>query len=76
MATMIIDIDSGANIKSIITAMRQLKGVAKVKVQKEPKSEFNLYESLDRAFSDVRLMMDGKKKEKTVEEFLDELDEL
>ena len=39
-------------------------------------SDFNLYESLDRAFADVRLMMDGKKREKTVEEFLDELDEL
>ena len=35
-----------------------------------------LYESLDRAFADVRLMMDGKKKGKTLDELIDELDEL
>ena len=36
-----------------------------------PKSE--LYKSLDRAFADVRLMMDGKKKEKTLDELIEEL---
>jgi len=35
--------------------------------------EFNLYESLDHAFADVRLMLDGKKKEKTAQELLYEL---
>ena len=32
-----------------------------------------LYNSLDRAFADVRLMMDGKKRKKTAQEFLDEI---
>ena len=32
-----------------------------------------LYQSLDSAFADVRLMMDGKKKKKTLDELLDEL---
>jgi hypothetical protein len=39
----------------------------------EPEPEFNLYESLDRAFAEVRLMLDGKQKEKTAQEFLEEL---
>jgi hypothetical protein len=39
----------------------------------EAEPEFNLYESLDRAFADVRLMLDGKKKEKTLDELIDEL---
>ena len=36
-------------------------------------SDFNLYESLDRAFADVRLMLDGKKRKKPAEELLYEL---
>ena len=36
-------------------------------------SEFNLYDSLDQAFADVRLMIDGKKKKKTAQEFLEEM---
>ena len=35
-----------------------------------------LYQTLNRAFADVRLMMDGKKKGKTLDELIDELDEL
>jgi len=42
-------------------------------MHKETEPEFNLYESLDRAFADVRLMMDGKKKKKTAQEFLKEI---
>ena len=36
-----------------------------------PKSE--LYYSLNCAFADVRLMMDGKKRKKTLDELIDEL---
>jgi ribosome-binding factor A len=35
MTTIIVSIEKGANTRSITAAMRQLKGVAKVKVQKE-----------------------------------------
>ena len=45
--------------------------VKRKKVEVEP--EFNLYESLDRAFADVRLMLDGKKRKKPAEELLYEL---
>ena len=37
----------------------------------EPKSE--LYHSLNNAFADVRLMIDGKKRKKTLDELIDEL---
>ena len=39
----------------------------------EEEPEYNLYESLDRAFAEVRLMLDGKQKEKTAQEFLEEI---
>jgi len=35
MTTVIVSIENGANTKSIAAAMRQLKGVVKVKVQKD-----------------------------------------
>jgi cell division protein FtsX len=34
MRTMIVDMESGAYIRRVAAAIRQLKGVAKVKVQK------------------------------------------
>ena len=41
-------------------------------IQKEtPKSE--LYNGLNSAFAEVRLMLDGKKKGKTAQEFLEEI---
>ena len=73
MTTMIVSIESDANTRKISTAMRQLKGVAKVRVQKEKEPLFNLYDSLDHAFADVRLMIDGKKRKKTALEFLEEI---
>jgi hypothetical protein len=41
----------------------------------EDEEEFNLYESLNRAFADMRLMMDGKIQEKTLEEFILEMEQ-
>jgi len=43
------------------------------KTEERTEAEFNLYDSLDRAFADVRLMIDGKKKKKTAKEFLEEI---
>ena len=39
----------------------------------EDEPEFNLYEDLKSAFAEVRLIMDGKQKSKTAQEFLEEL---
>jgi hypothetical protein len=39
----------------------------------EDEEEFNLYESLNKAFADMRLMMDGKKPKKTADELLREI---
>jgi len=33
----------------------------------------NIYDSLDSAFADVKLMIDGKKRKKTAQEFLEEI---
>jgi hypothetical protein len=45
----------------------------RVKTATEQDAKFNLYDSLDRAFADVKLMIDGKKREKTLDELIDEL---
>jgi hypothetical protein len=72
MTTMIIEGNS-AQAKQFIKYARTLP-FAKIKKEKaKAEPEFNLYESLNRAFSDVRLMMDGKKPKKTLDEFLEEL---
>ena len=59
MTTMIVSIENGANTRGITSAVRQIRGVSKVRVQKEIYPEFNLYNSLDNAFADVR---DGRQK--------------
>jgi len=56
--------------KSIMALLQSIPQVITFEREK-PKNE--LYHSLDSAFRDVKLMMDGKKREKTIEEFLDEL---
>jgi len=63
--------DTSPQAKRLVSYLRTLP-FAKV-TQKRAESDFNLYESLDRAFADVRLMLDGKKKEKTLDELIDEL---
>ena len=72
MTTLIIE-DSTPQAKMLLAYVSTLPFVKINTEIKEP--EFNLYESLDRAFADVKLMLDGKKNEKTVEEFLEELKE-
>jgi hypothetical protein len=56
--------------KSIIAFLQSLPQVVTFEKTKE-KSE--LYHGLNSAFADVRLMLDGKKKEKTLDELIDEL---
>jgi len=43
------------------------------KEERKPAPKSELYHSLNRAFADVRLMIDGKKREKTAQELIDEL---
>ena len=59
--------------KSVITFLHSIPQAITIEKPAKPKSE--LYKSLDRAFADVRLMMDGKKKEKTLDELIEELQE-
>jgi hypothetical protein len=79
MTTLVIN-ENSAQAKQFVKFVRTLPFVTVKKEKKaakpEPEEEFNLYESLDRAFADVRLMMDGKKKGKTLDELIAELDEL
>jgi hypothetical protein len=74
MTTLIIE-DNSVQARQFIKFVRTLPFVTvkkeKTAVKSEP--EFNLYESLDRAFADVKLMMDGKKRKKTLDEFLEEI---
>ena len=71
MTTIIID-DNSTQAKKFLAYTRTLP-FAKVKRKSKAEPEFNLYESLNRAFADVRLMMDGKKRKKTAQEFLEEI---
>jgi hypothetical protein len=41
--------------------------------KKKEKKKSQLYYELDHAFGEVRLMLDGKKKKKTAQEFLEEI---
>ena len=70
MTTVVID-SSNPQAKKFLAYARTLP-FATVKRERKD-TEFEIYKSLDRAFADVRLMLDGKKKKKTAEEFLEEL---
>ena len=78
MATYQVQINERTSFgKSLVTFLQSIpQAVTFELTEKKPVTKSELYKSLDSAFRDVRLMMDGKKREKTVEEFLDELDEL
>ena len=60
--------------KSLVTFLQSIPQVVTFeKPVEETKPQSELYHSLNRAFADVRLMMDGKKKKKTLDELIDEL---
>jgi len=60
--------------KSLVTYLHSIPQIVTFeKPVENPAQKSELYHSLDRAFADVRLMMDGKKRKKTIEELIDEL---
>jgi len=60
--------------KSLVALLQSVPRVVTFeKAEKKPTPKSELYESLDRAFRDVRLMIDGKKRKKTLDELIDEL---
>jgi hypothetical protein len=75
METVILEYNAGnRQAEKLIEYIRSLRFVKIKKTEaKTEDEEFNLYETLDRAFADVRLMLDGKKKKKDAWEFLEEM---
>ena len=61
----------GRSIFAFLQSVPQVVTLEKPAKKHPPKSE--LYHELNHAFADVRLMMDGKKKKKTLDELIDEL---
>jgi hypothetical protein len=60
--------------KSLVAYLQSIPQIVTFDIPKSkpsPKSE--LYNGLNSAFAEVRLMLDGKKKEKSLDEFLEEL---
>jgi hypothetical protein len=83
MTTYQIEIDDATPLGKSIVALLQSANEAVVSVVKkkekkeltyeEVRNKSELHRSLDRAFKDVRLMMDGKKPKKTLDELIYEL---
>ena len=61
----------GKSVVAFLHSIPQVVAFDKTKEKQAKKSW--LYHELDRAFADVRLMMDGKKREKSLDELIDEL---
>ena len=61
----------GKSIIAYLHTIPQVVTIDKPNIKKEKKSW--LYYELEGAFADVRMMMDGKKKKKTLDELIDEL---
>ena len=60
--------------KSLVTFLQSIPQVVTFDMPIEkPAPPSELYKSLDRAFADVRLMLDGKKRKKTLDELINEL---
>jgi len=83
MATYQIEINEQIPLgKSIIALLKSADEAVLSVVKKREKRELtyeevvnksDLHRQLDSAFKDVRLMLDGKKREKTLDELIDEL---
>ena len=61
----------GKSLVEYLQSIPQIVSFEMPKAKSAPKSE--LYNGLNSAFAEVRLMLDGKKKEKSLDEFLEEL---
>jgi len=60
--------------KSVISYLQSIPQVVSFELpKKKEKAKSQLYNDLNSALAEVRLMLDGKKREKTVEELIDEL---
>jgi len=60
--------------KSLVTYLQSIPQIVTFeKPVENPVQKSKLYQSLDHAFADVRLMMDGKKRKKTLDELINEL---
>ena len=63
--------------KSVIAFLHSVPQAVAIEMPKKKEAKKSwLYHSLDSAFADVKLMRDGKKKGKTLDELIEELDEL
>ena len=73
MTTIVID-DNCVQAKQFVKYARTLP-FTKVKRKKAAPESANseLYDTLNRAFADMKLMMDGKKKKRTLDELIEEL---
>ena len=61
--------------KSLVAYLQSIPQIATLEKQvKKSKYESEFYQGLQSAFTDVRLMLDGKKKKKTLDEFIEELE--
>jgi len=75
MATYQITINEKMSLgKSVIAFLHSIPQAVTVEMpkKKKPKKSW-LYYELEEAFNDVRLMKEGKKREKTAQEFLEEI---
>ena len=75
MATHQIQINEKTSMgKSLVAFLRSIPQVITFerKVKQAPRKS-ELYESLNSAFADVRLMLDGKKEKKTLDQLINEL---
>ena len=61
----------GKSLVEYLQSIPQIVSFEMPKAKSAPKSE--LYNGLNSAFAEVRLMLDGKKKEKSAQEFLEEM---
>lgn len=82
MATYQIQINERTSLgKGVLSFLQSIPQVVTFQIGKEEReltyeevvNKSELHRSLDRAFKDVRLMLDGKKQEKTLDELIYEL---
>ena len=61
--------------KSLVSYLQSIPEIVTFEIPKKEKwaSKSEIYHDLNHAFADVRLLMDGKKKEKTLQELINEL---
>ena len=71
MTTIVID-NSTPQARQFLKFARTLP-FAEVKREKRAEPEYDIYASLESAFAEVKLMKEGKMKEKTLDELIDEL---